>query len=453
MKLLKYILSLCVLTGVLYSCSDDDYTQLDGSETAPAISTPTSGGEYILLRENANQVATELTWSEAIVSVETPITAYLIEIALADTDFENPIEIATVDELSYSLTVGELNSKAIEAGLTPEVAGNIDLRVSARVGNINGLYIPSEKITLNVTTYPDLLDISTPWGIVGSATPGSWNGPDIPFWQTGESNVFVAYAKLGDGEIKFRMNNSWDSPNINYGGDSSTGGPLVEGGANIPVTAGNYKIVINLNNLTYTINPWLIGVVGDATPNGWDGPDTPMFFDYNSDQFGAIVPLVNGEMKFRNNNEWTTNWGGSGGILSLDGANIPVTAGKSVIIVKFNNVNADNGTYEINSIPNNFGIVGSSTPNGWDGPDIQMNLDLNSNYISGSGVFYLKQVFLLAGELKFRADNDWGLNYGGSGTSGNLELNGGNITIASDGYYDVSFDLSNMTYSIMESVL
>ncbi len=69
------------------------------------------------------------------------------------------------------------------------------------------------------------------------------------------------------------------------------------------------------------------GLVGDATPNGWSGPDVMLKQD------GSIrsiyVTLLDGQMKFRQNNNWTNNYGddGADGTLNAGGANIVVTAG------------------------------------------------------------------------------------------------------------------------------
>lgn len=451
MKILNYIFGLILLSGLMISCSDDDYTKLNPELTAePVISSPVNGEEFILLKENATQTATTITWSETSVGVDTPVTAYIIEMALAGTDFVNPINVANTTETTYAMTVAQLNSKAIEAGLLPEVPGSVELRVSARIGGPNGYFIPSANVTLNITPYTDVLDLSTPWGVVGSATPNGWAGPDVPFWKmtgVGNENKIVAYATLVEGAIKFRMNNSWDAPNINYGGSSGTLNqehPLVEGGGDIMVTAGSYKITIDLGNLTYKLEEYSLGIVGDATPNGWDGPDVQMIYDPTSDQFRAVVELANGNIKFRLNNAWNTdeNWGGSNGEISTSGGDIPVTAGKYVVTVNFNEM-----TYTLEAIENIFGLVGSATPNGWDGPDVQLNIDYTSEYTTG-GKWYINNVQLLAGAVKFRADNDWAVNYGGSGLTGPLVQAGGDIMVDVAGNYNVVMDLSAMTYSI-----
>jgi len=57
---------------------------------------------------------------------------------------------------------------------------------------------------------------------------------------------------MTDGEFKFRTNDSWD---VNYG-DTGLDWSLEAGGDNIPVTAGNYNIILDFSNPdapTYTL--------------------------------------------------------------------------------------------------------------------------------------------------------------------------------------------------------
>lgn len=89
------------------------------------------------------------------------------------------------------------------------------------------------------------------WGLVGSATPNGWNGPDLEMFQTG-AQEFSIYAELDSGELKFRFNEDWGN---NYG-DNGNDGTLESGGANIPVSAGTYFIVMDLSTGTYSISPF-----------------------------------------------------------------------------------------------------------------------------------------------------------------------------------------------------
>jgi hypothetical protein len=81
------------------------------------------------------------------------------------------------------------------------------------------------------------------WGLVGSATPNGWNGPDVEMYQTGPQE-FSIYVELDSGELKFRFNEDWG----NNFGDNGNDGTLEAGGANIPISAGTYFIVMDLGS-------------------------------------------------------------------------------------------------------------------------------------------------------------------------------------------------------------
>ena len=55
---------------------------------------------------------------------------------------------------------------------------------------------------------------------------------------------------LIDGEIKFRVNDAWNSDF----GDTGADGTLDAGGDNIAVTAGNYRVKLDLAMGTYELN-------------------------------------------------------------------------------------------------------------------------------------------------------------------------------------------------------
>ena len=61
-----------------------------------------------------------------------------------------------------------------------------------------------------------------------------------------------------------------------------------------------------------------------------------------------------------------------------------------------------------------WGLVGSATSNGWDGPDMEM-------YETGENLYEL-YASLTANELKFRFNEDWGVNYGDNDTDNSLNL-------------------------------
>ena len=87
-----------------------------------------------------------------------------------------------------------------------------------------------------------------------------------------------------------------------------------------------------------------------------------------------------------------------------------------------------------------WGLVGSATQNGWDGPDMEMYEVSTDKY-----ALYAK---LVAGEIKFRFNEDWGQNYGDDNADGTLESGGANIAVPTDGVYYIVMDLNTMTYTM-----
>jgi starch-binding outer membrane protein SusE/F len=79
------------------------------------------------------------------------------------------------------------------------------------------------------------------------------------------------------------------------------------------------------------------GIIGSATPTGWNS-DTNLDFDLSTKLHSITIPLQIGEIKFRLDDAWTTNFGDDGNDLSFDpnGSNIPITvAGNYKIVADF----------------------------------------------------------------------------------------------------------------------
>src|SRR5690606_5599978 len=224
-------------------------------------------------------------------------------------------------------------------------------------------------------------------------------------------------------------------------GDNDTDGTLEPGGANIPVTAGDYKITLDLNDNTYTMEAFSWGVVGEAY-NDWGaaGPDAKFHYDYTTDTFRVGVRFIDGEMKFRLNNDWGTNFGDTGvdGTLDAGGDDIVVTAGYYAIALDFNA-----GTYTMEET-DLWSVVGSGY-NDWGGagPDFTFT-EVNP------GIWVAEDVTLVDGEIKFRLNDAWDTDYGDTGADGTLDLGGDNIVVSA-GTYIIVLDLSNEgspTYSL-----
>ncbi len=135
---------------------------------------------------------------------------------------------------------------------------------------------------------------------------------------------FTGYMYLNQNGFKFSTQPNWDG--TSYGADFDT----APDAGNIVITedAGFYQVDVDLSAKTYTLTPFTIGIIGNATPKGWDG-DTNM--TYNPEERCwelKDVTLTDGEMKFRHTNDWSLSWGGElDNLTTQNGPNIAVAAG------------------------------------------------------------------------------------------------------------------------------
>jgi len=161
--------------------------------------------------------------------------------------------------------------------------------------------------------------------------PGAYQGWDpendnTALAKKGEANVYEGYVYFAEGldsyEFKF-ADGGWDT---NWG-DTGADGTLDPGGDNLLAPEpGMYRVTFDLDNLTYTFDKVQWGLIGSATPGGWDA-DTDMVYDAEIGAWTLTVALVGGqEIKFRANDDWALNYGddGTDGLLEEGGANIAV---------------------------------------------------------------------------------------------------------------------------------
>lgn len=425
----KLILKLTYVTALfafMQSCDDVERVYYnDAAETVLSL----SDNNLILSEDNgANEILT-LTWSDPDYGFDAA-ALYSVQMDVQGGDFSNPQIISVGSSLEKTFTVEELNAKLLSLSMTPAEEGVAVIRIKATLSEYQEIF--SNTVNLNVTPYSSLLDLSTNLGVVGSATPGGWgneNIPDLKFYTTGTTDVYVAYVTLRNGEIKFRNNNDWSE---NWGDDGNDG-TLDSYGANIPVSAGTYKIEVNFSSMTYTMEAYSWGLVGSATPNQWNGPDLMLHYNSYQDDWRAVVTLGEGEVKFRFNNDWGLNYGddGADGSMEANGANISVSSGHYLV-----SMNLNTQSYSMEQI-DVWGLVGSATVNGWDGPNDKFMPDFGIM----EGYYYLSGAELVDGEIKVRQNDAWGLNYGDDGNDGLMEVNGANIPVSA-GTYNIILNMA-----------
>lgn len=176
-----------------------------------------------------------------------------------------------------------------------------------------------------------------------------------------------------------------------------------------------------------------IGILGGSTVTGW-GSDTDMVTTdgvvYTLENVVITVPGTDPGVKFRQDDAWTTNWGGSGfpsGTASLNGANIPATNGTY-------NVTFNLSTLEYSFVP--VGIVIPEVSVGGEGVAINLS--------SADGIHYsAKSATIPETTVSFNIDGaDWGDTAFPSGTA----VQGGHIPVPAN-MYNITFNLETKEYS------
>lgn len=271
-------------------------------------------------------------------------------------------------------------------------------------------------------------------GIIGAFN--DWSS-DIDMETTDGILYTLTNYTLPGGDLKFRQDHDWS---INWGNTSFPSGIGYQGGSNIPTVSGTYDITFNRITGEYLFTcvsncVVSIGIIGSAVPpNYGTEPDINLLT-----QDGVTYTLLNytfvtGEAKFRQDDSWNSNWGNSifpSGNAIFNGPNIPVTAG--TYNVEFN-INTGDYSFKTPLI----GILGTSL-NGWD-TDIDMETTDGINYV-------LSDHFFTDGYVKFRADNNWAINWGGYDfPRGFATQNGSDIYVPS-GTYKVAFNRITGEYS------
>ena len=340
MKNILKTAAICASLVWLVGCEKDEEKATMNANAR--VESNISASTLVLDKTQSNTTALTVSWETKDLGVQlAPV--YTVEFENIATGKSKPL---SAERSPFTLTVKELNEYLVGLGLKTGVATDVRVLVRAALSDQRSLVATK---TLKVTPYFDEIKASE-WGVVGSATPNGWNGPDIKMWNSTDDNL-VAYATLSAGEIKFRKNNDWG---VNLGGSNGT---LSSGGSNIAVTAGTYKITINVSKNTYTIETYSWGIIGSGARGWGDNDDVAMTYEGSTNSWVVKNIALDGEIKFRLNHSWGTNFGADStdnpaaaleGDIKSGGNNIKVPAGTYNVSFSFDANNK--GTYKIQKL-------------------------------------------------------------------------------------------------------
>ena len=310
MKNLLKISTIAFLLIAGVSCENDDQT-IASPKGGPQLLTPLNGSAYTLNPANESDEITTLVWNHADYTIQTEVN-YTVEVALAGTNFATVFPAGSTTNRFIVWTHEGLNDVALEAGMVPYTAGNLNVRIKSTLGSNNELVAYSNVITLSVTPYTtELPKLAVPGNHQGWSDANSFaSAPRVASSGYAQTN-YEGYMTL-DGPYKFLAANStgvfaWG--NSDWGQGSSTGVLQAGSQTNCTASTGYYRVVANTASLTYSatlISSW--GMIGSSTPGGW-GSSTPLTYNATTKKWSAVITMGTGEFKFRANNNWDVNLG------------------------------------------------------------------------------------------------------------------------------------------------
>ena len=420
------------------------------SYLVPITLVPSSTADLTLLVTNASNKAISFNWNES--GYGTNVINYALQMDVAGNNFATPQVLKTGTTLTSSITVNDLNSMAIAAGIIGGTSKSMEFRVVSYLGTTYATkMVTSNVVAVKVTTFTP---VPPALYIVGDATDGGWSNPvPLPSQQFSRIDAvsygIVVKLTAGKSYLMLPTNGDWGRK---YGGASATGGALLADnavpGSNTPApaTTGMYQIVVNFQTGTYTVKPFTntiptaLFIVGDATDGGWANPvpvPSQQFTKIDGASFGAVVKLTTGKsyLFLPVNGDWGSKFGGAsatGGALLADGAvpgsntPAPTATGYYQIIVNF-----QTNTYTVTPYlgpvppPSNLYIVGDATAGGWTNPvptpaqqftRISLtNFQLTIPLTAGKGYVFLP------------LNGDWSKKFGGTSATGGTILADGAV--------------------------
>ena len=266
------------------------------------------------------------------------------------------------------------------------------------------------------------------WKVIPAGNYESADG----FWAEGVTGV-VGVEKDGDDAKEGKLvTSSPQAAKINFNKDEES--------------MNLFKITLNMLDYTYKVEElnFVEYIYVPGNHQGWRPATAPALHGANFDGVWTGFSMLDGGFKFTHEREWDKGEYKGSDFATLpkgfttEGGDITATP-KAFYYIKADVTNSKLEATEIKSM----GIIGPAQEGGWD-------KDTDMTWNAEKGAWVVTGITLKADELKFRANDDWGINIGGSFDK--LVENGDNIKVEA-GTYDIELYLqrtdSNNMYAKM----
>ncbi|QZE14028.1 SusE domain-containing protein [Halosquirtibacter laminarini] len=344
-----YIGLIALFMLAISSCSKDDNSPLLLKDAVAPELTGVTTDALVITEANASEVAFTMTWTDPQYGVDMA-DKYDVQMDVVGNDFASAISLGTTTSNSMEITNAVINGTAAKLKIPFATPTDVEFRVVASVQGegdktITGVApINSNGMTANISTYEVIINYNK-WYVPGDYQVASNYGKDN--WapentrtvirdinSDGKYEGYIYFASAAS--FKITSEPTWKGDN--YTDDDGDGILKTDGSDTKMKEGGFYLMKVNSKNLGYSATKTAWGVIGDATPGGWNN-DTNLTLDPVSHLWSVTLDLTAGAIKFRANGEWTLSYGDidkNGKLDQEEGNNIAITdAGNYTITLNF----------------------------------------------------------------------------------------------------------------------
>lgn len=363
----RIIILIALVTSFSFNaCSNDDEIVFVAQQPESIAFTNTFAASYLLSQDSFAEIAQEITWKTVDYGLSLNEN-YSIQASTTET-FDLPIELGSTAETKLAITTEQLWNFAEEAGLDNDPAtteipneGTFYLRLVASAGTQGEMPVISETQIITIILEESTSKVLTYFYLVGDVTASGWTNTadsnNTPlFIDPANANIYHFKGRLAGSPSTegFKLLNTlgqWQPQwGVDANGNLSNSDILGKDPQAFVVTEdAYYNFTMNTDAMTFSIEKIdasaattyaTIGLIGSATPTGWDS-DTDLTQSAFNPHIWYLenVSLIDGEIKFRADDAWTVSWGSDTPLTgqgTLGGPNIPAEAG--VYTIWFNDL-------------------------------------------------------------------------------------------------------------------
>ena len=451
----KYLLyTLFGAASLMASCTEDFNEDVAApqqweQEAAITLPQPTAGSASAIDLATASEFVKVFTISEVSIPEGTTITNYRIQMSAnnqtAEVKADNNGSIATADLQTF--IENAYGKRPVEREVAATVYANLMKDGQASFLNLGEITILATPAAPQISKSYYLIGAPSQWDPLCVTMPFNHSGKDVY-----EDPIFTIVFPIADGETWFAVTdditvekNDWSQVfgcaegNGNNGeeGTLKRRADLTDEGSFKVVVDGDAKFIkmtLNMMEYTYKIEKLnfaeFIYVPGNH--QGWSPEKAPALQSPAFDGVYVGYTYLNGNFKFTKERNWNAEYNFNDFAVkddiffNNDGSNINISE------EGFYQIKADVASSNLSAVKTTWGIIGPAQAGGWD-----TDTDMTWNAADES---WTATVELAADEFKFRANDAWAINVGGS--LDNLTQDGGNIKVAEAGTYEVKLFLT-----------